>query len=277
MTDRMPRRRLLAVAGSTLVGLAGCSQRDGGSPSETGSDSPGGSTDPDGPFERLAMRGTNLVIELREDSQVEQVNVIAPNGSRVRSLSVVTGETRLTVDLGVRYVPGTYEVTTEAGATASITLEPDLVIEELGVGANNPDVMPDSLDNFEPYAGTVVVRNEGTGPTAVQNLIFTGDVPNVTEDVRDSSRKSGIFDADEGVGERDYVLIPVEESVRLFSSTIPFSFAGQERTCSSMPEESTVIVQVEDTVRSEITEAAFDASYRPTSDNCDIAINRREE
>ncbi|MXR40788.1 hypothetical protein GRX01_05460 [Halobaculum sp. WSA2] len=219
------------------------------------------------------MRGTELVIELREDSEVEQVNVIAPDGSRVRSLSVVTGETRLTVELGVRYVPGTYEVTTEGGSGASITLEPDLVIEELGVGANNPDVMPDSLGNFEPFAATVLVRNIGSGPTAVQNLAFLGDIPNETEEVLESAETSGIFDTGTGAGEVEQVLIEPNATARLFSSTLPFSFAGEQETCSSMPGDSVATVKIEDTARSVIFETRYELSYRPTSDDdCEITV-----
>ncbi|WP_277554063.1 hypothetical protein [Halobaculum limi] len=273
--NRISRRRLLGLSAAGVCGLAGCTSTDGAAGDDQPDGSAGDEAGEGGPFASVAVEETTLVIDLREDASVEQVNVIAPDGSRIRSFDIVSGQTRVRAELGVTYAPGTYEITTESGASTSLTLEPDLVIEELGVGANNLDVMPDSLGNFEPYAATVVVRNRGTGPTGIVNLAFSGDVPNPTEDVMPYPQKSGIVDPENGVTDVEFKLIESNSSVRLFTSTVPFLFAGQEAKCSSMPSESIIRVEVSDSVTGESSTAEFDASYSAGEATCAISIEDR--
>jgi hypothetical protein len=271
MTDRATRRRILTGTAAVAAAVTGCSRQGG---EATATLSSGSAADPDGPFRRLSVTGTTLVIEVSEEADVEQVNVLAPDGSRIQSASVVVGQTRVTVDLGVSYDPGRYEITTEGGERTAIELEPELSIEELGVGANNPEVMPDSLDSFEPYAATIVVRNSGTGPTAVDNLALVGDVPAPTDDIIDTPETGGIVDPETGSAELDSVLVPHNTSLRIFSSTLPFLFAGQPQSCESMPEDATITVRVTDTISSETTERQFDAGYE-SNDECVISIGER--
>ncbi|WP_390210713.1 hypothetical protein [Halobaculum lipolyticum] len=252
-----------------LCGLAGCS---GSNESSTEGDPNTGQSASDGPFTAVSIEETALVIDVRDDADVGQVNVIAPDGSRIRSVEVVTGQTRVTVDIGVTYDPGTYEITTDSGESTSITLEPDLVIEELGVGANNLDVMPASLDNLRGHEATVVVRNRGSGPTGIRNLAFGGDVPRSSVELLSTSYRSGIADPEDGDDELDQVVVPAKSSVRLFSNTFPFLVSGGSMECSAEDQGSQAVVLVTSSVSGSTIEESFDISYNSTGDDCTVSV-----
>jgi len=76
---QISRRTVLRTAtGAALVSVAGCLTDDGDSgTSGDGTDSPDGQ----GPLQRVAVEETTLVVELSPDADVDQVNLIQPNGA----------------------------------------------------------------------------------------------------------------------------------------------------------------------------------------------------
>jgi len=64
------------VAGTVLAGLAGClGDNDSGTPDD-GTDPLAGQDQ----IERVAVEGTTLVVELTTGAEVDQINLIEPNG-----------------------------------------------------------------------------------------------------------------------------------------------------------------------------------------------------
>jgi len=254
------RRRLLAGLPLASVGIAGCSASPSSSDGEQ--------------FDSVSVEDATLVVSLADGASLTQVNVIAPDGTDFTSADVVDGQTRLEIPLGTTYEPGEYRLIGEPRGEASIVIQPDLRIREFGAGANNPDRMPSALGTATDDEALVAIENRGSGPTAIQALEFGGDVPNPTESREDG--ESGIFDPDTGRWNADQVVLGAGTQLTLFSSSLPFSFAGQEATCSSMPETGTVTVRVEHSVRDSSKTASFQVTYNEASSgDCDITIGDR--
>lgn len=99
------RTALRTVASAALAGVAGCLNDNGGS--ETPSD---GTTSPDGrgPLTRIAVEGTTLVVELSEEADVNQINLIQPNGELFGKRDVAAGAQQVSFEIGTAYAPGEY-------------------------------------------------------------------------------------------------------------------------------------------------------------------------
>lgn len=259
------RRTVLGGVASTLVALAGCTEAD--QPEGTGD-----------PFQEVVVEETAVVVTLAADSDVDRVNLIDPDGSRVGSSEVGSGETRLQFDLGTSYTPGTFDIVAESGGETSIDIRPEIRIQEVGVGVNHLDRMPDSLGNTQEQEALVVVKNLGNGPVGILALAFSGDVPNPSEEVQPGS-KSGIFDAEEGKGERNEVSLSGGNKVTLYSSTLPFSLAAEGESCESMPTTGTAETQLYTSVSEQPHVARFNIRYTKTdsSDECRMLIQERSE
>lgn len=256
----LSRRRLLTGITVASVGIAGCSETPASATGEQ--------------FESVAVENATLVVSLADGTSLTQVNVIAPDGTDYTSTDVVDGQTRLEISLGTTYEPGEYRLVGEPRGEESIIIHPDLQIREFGAGVNNPDRMPSALGTTVDKEAFVVIENRGTGPTAIQTLEFNGNIPNPTESLSD--QESGIFDSDAGPTGADAVPLGAGAQLTLFSNTLPFFFAGEEATCSSMPETGTVTVTVEHSVQADPTTANFRVTYEHgSSDTCDITIGER--
>jgi hypothetical protein len=275
MTEQS-RRALLTALGGTLA-LAGCTQPGG--PSET--DDPSTATQPaGGPFARLAVEGQTLVIELSADAGVDAVNVIAPDGSEFASREVATGASRVEVQLGTAYQPGEHQIVAvsqgESMAETPFSIAPDLRIEQIGVGRNTPEKMPDGMEATKPTEAWVEVSNQGNGPVVIEKLLFLGGVPNPTTQIESASEElavSGIFDEESGAGQVDFVPLAPGDGTLLFTSSQPFLFGGTTQPCPTTP----TTEQFEVTLRSRPGGGAskqYEAEYEPVSDteDCGVAI-----
>lgn len=265
------RRALLGGIASASVPLAGCSM-DG--PIDGSSDGGAGG----GEFERVAVEGQTLVVGLGEVS-AETVNVMAPDGTAFASRSVAQGATTVEVDIGLSYEPGEYQIVASADdstvAETVLTIAPNLKIVRIGVGANNPNQLPEGL-NFADEQALIEVSNSGSGPGVIDQLLILGDVPNpTTELAQDENGNSGIYDTKQGYGTLDQAVVPAGESVLLFSNTMPFLFSGDGITCQDSPQtgtfETRLSVEVGNGDLTEKYSIRYSASERP--DQCDITVS----
>lgn len=179
------RTALRTVASAALAGVAGCLNDNGGS--ETPSD---GTTSPDGrgPLTRIAVEGTTLVVELSEEADVNQINLIQPNGELFGKRDVAAGAQQVSFEIGTAYAPGEYRVLALKGeetvVETSTELRPEIQIQDVGLYRNNPDKPWDEVygesetDRIKNGEAFVTVENTGSGPEAITELIFSGDVPN---------------------------------------------------------------------------------------------------
>ena len=195
-------------------------------------------------FDQVTTDGTSLIIELETAEGIDQLSIINPDGTAFSTVEATAGQTRYSVELGTAYTPGEYEINAivdeEIAATTTMALRPDIEIIDAGIGENYPNRMPDSLGQTEDVECYVDIQNTGSGATAVQKLLFDGDVPNPT----DENESSGIYDVNSGGGEVEQVTIESEEEKRIFSSTLPFSFEGNGVDCESEPNNGKAIVRI---------------------------------
>jgi len=183
------RNVLRTAAGAALVSVAGCLNTDG----DSGTPGDGtGSPDGQGQLQRVAVEGTTLVVELSAEADVDQVNLIQPNGELFGTRDVAAGAQRVSFEIGTAYEPGEYRVVALKGeetVTESTTdIVPEIQIQDVGLYRNNPDKpwdevygesKTDSKKNGEAF---VTVQNSGSGPDTVVEMRFSGDVPNPVED-----------------------------------------------------------------------------------------------
>ncbi|WP_435196384.1 hypothetical protein [Natronomonas sp. EA1] len=220
-----------------------------------------------------------MVVMLAPDASVEQVNLIAPDGRKFASTEVVSGETRVEFALGTSYAPGTFRVTSDSGAETSIEIRPELEILEVGVGANHMERMPDGLGTMQEEEAYVFVENSGNGPVALRDLMFRGDVPNPSPELRESDSRSGIFDLERDSGEVEQVTLLGRSSITLFSTTIPFSFEGEGRDCKPTPYSGDFTVSLAPSVAGIELESQFEIRYSGASkyDGCSVTAEGAEE
>jgi len=181
MTQQKPhldrRTALQTVAGTALVSVAGC--LDGNvSPTTDGSESPSSGSSV---FQQVTVDGTTLVVEFASDSELDQINLIQPNGELFGQREVAAGSQQVSFDLGTAYEPGEYEVFALRGeeevGEISASVQPDHQIVEMGTGRNQPEKMWDGSEDESEEEAFVTLKNQGTGPDAVTKLLFIGDVP----------------------------------------------------------------------------------------------------
>jgi hypothetical protein len=273
---------MLAAAAGSLTALAGCSRTR--SDEEASTSTPASATsDEAAAFERIGVDGQTLVIQLAADADLNRVNVISPDGSEFASRDVPTGVSTVEVELGVRYVPGQYRVVgvSDGASTArqDIDISPDLTITDLGVGANHLDMMPDERGQFQRFEAWVQIKNQGKGPIAIEKLLLLGGVPNPTRELETASEEedvSGIFDANQGQGELDRVILDPGAETILFTNTLPFSFQGNGVACSSDQTEHQFRVELI-TIPSESVSREFKTTYTPISEDneCRISVEPR--
>jgi hypothetical protein len=189
-------------------------------------------------FERVAVEGTTLVVDLAEDTDVDTVNVIAPNGELYRRLAVYRGVTRLSTEIDEAYTPGVYEIigVRQAATSDSVRLEiaPRLEITDVSLASEGTVTFPEKLGTTIDAQVAVSVSNTGTGPAYIRKLLILGDVPNPTVKIADArSTKSGILDADTQRFDVEQVALYHGDTAILFSNSIPFSTTRRGRFCAS--------------------------------------------
>ena len=275
MTRNQPhisrRNALRTVAGAALASVAGC-LNDGGS-SGTPSDGTA-ATDSQGPLTRVAVEGTTLVVELSAEADVDQVNLIQPNGELFGKRDVAAGAQQVSFEIGTAYEPGEYRVVALRGeetiAESTTDIEPAIEIQEVGLYRNNPDKPWDEIygdtetDRLKNGEAFVTVSNAGTGPDAIVELVFSGDVPNPIEDPRES-----------GMYETEQVVVAPGETVDLFSNSFPFGSESEKGMgCSPDGNSGQFTVLVETRVNGNEITKAFDVEYSGSEEmsDCEVAI-----
>lgn len=265
------RNALRTVAGAALASVAGC-LNDGGS---SGTPSDGTvTTNSQGPLTRVAVEGTTLVVELSAEADVDQVNLIQPNDELFGKRDVAAGAQQVSFEIGTAYDPGEYRVVALKGeetvAESTTDIEPEVQIQDVGLYRNNPDkpwdevygdTETDRLKNGEAF---VTVSNAGTGPDAIVELVFSGDVPNPIEDPRGS-----------GMYETEQVVVAPGETVDLFSNSFPFGSESEKGMgCSPDGNSGQFTVLVETRVNGNEITKAFDVEYSGSEEmsDCEVAI-----
>ncbi|AXR76141.1 hypothetical protein AArc1_4024 (plasmid) [Natrarchaeobaculum sulfurireducens] len=269
------RRTVLSgIVTGAAVAVSGCLSGSENGGSENGADS----LDDDEIFEDLFVEGTELVLEFTEDSSVDQVNVIDPNGEAFAEQSIAAGVDRETIEIGTEYEPGEYDVVAlengDEQTTQSVTVEPDVRITDLRLGRNHPDEMFEGASDREIRSEAILtLENHGTGPEAAIRLAFDGEIPRQTPD-EDEYEESGIYDMESDFsGHADAVVIPAGEEVTLYSQRRPFSSASERVDCTPETEYGQFEVTIETEVSDEVTAETYEVSY--TGENlveCDIEI-----
>jgi len=267
------RTALRTATGAALVSVAGCLNTDG----DSGTSGDGiDSSDGQGPLQRVAVEGTTLVVELSSDADVDQVNLIQPNGDLFGTRDVATGAQQVSFEVGTSYAPGEYSVIAlkdEETLTETTTdIVPEIQIQDVGLYRNNPDKpwdevygesKTDSKKNGEAF---VTVQNSGSGPDAVVEMRFTGDVPNPVEDPRGS-----------GIYEKESVVVSTGETADLFSDSFPFgSEIGEEGMgCSTDGNSGQFTIVLETRVAGQQVTKTYNVEYTGADEmqNCKITIS----
>jgi len=265
------RNVLRTAAGAALVSVAGCLNTDG----DSGTPGDGtGSPDGEGPLQRVAVEGTTLVVELSPDADVDQINLIQPNGELFGTRDVAAGVQQVSFEIGTAYEPGEYRVVALKGeetVTESTTdIVPEVQIQDVGLYRNNPDKPWDEVygdtetDRKKNGEAFVTIENVGSGPDAVVELLFSGDVPNPIED----PRGGGIYGAEQ-------VVIGPGETIDLFSSSFPFGTEAENGMgCSPDGNSGQFTVTVETRVEGNRISKSYEVQYSGSNDmtDCEVTI-----
>ncbi|MDL0121784.1 hypothetical protein [Halobacterium salinarum] len=274
------RTALRTVAGAALASVAGC--LDDGGNTETPNDG-NGAPDGQNTLKRVAVDGTTLVIELTAEADVDQINLIQPNGELFGQREVATGSQQVSFEIGTAYAPGEYRVLALKGdetiVETSLPIQPDLGIVEMGIGRNQPDKMWDGPSDEIAEEAFVTVENQGSGPEAITKLLFIGDVPYPSDEdgtnYAANEDVSGIYDADADT-EVDEVVITAGEKITIYSSRSPFAFVpGGGTSCTDEQQSGEFDLILETQVGANQVSKTYTIQYSASteSDSCDITIN----
>ena len=143
MTQNNPhlsrRTALRTVAGAALASVAGCLDGSGNSPSD-------GSTTPSngrGTIQQITVEGTELVVEYSSEAEVDQINLVQPNGELFGQRDAAAGSQQVSFELGTSYEPGEYTVVALSGEEtldeSSSMIQPEIQIQEVGWVAERVD------------------------------------------------------------------------------------------------------------------------------------------
>jgi hypothetical protein len=264
------RTTLGTVAGAALASVAGCLDGSGNSPSDGSTTSSNGRRT----IQQITVEGTELVVEYSSEAEVDQINLVQPNGELFGQRDAAAGSQQISFELGTSYEPGEYTVVAlSAGETldeSSSVIQPEIQIQDVGLYRNNPDkpwdevygnTETDRLKNGEAY---VTVEDSGSGLEAVVELNFSGDVPNPVEDPR------GI-----GMYETEQVVISPGETTDLFSNSFPFGSKSEDGMgCSPGGNSGQFTVTVQTRVGGDQVSNSFDVQYSGSTEmsDCDISI-----
>ncbi|SDN15614.1 hypothetical protein SAMN04487949_3522 [Halogranum gelatinilyticum] len=273
------RNALRTVAGAALTSVAGC-LNDGGSSGTPGD----GTTDPDsGPLTRVAVEGTTLVVELSAEANVDQINLIQPNGALFGKRDVAVGAQQVSFEIGTAYDPGEYRVVAlkgeESVVETSLPIQPSLTIVEMGIGRNQPEKMWDGSSDEITEEAFVTVENQGSGPDAITKLLFIGDVPYPSDEegtnYANNEDVSGIYDpqSDSEVSE---VIVAAGDQVTMYSSRSPFAFVpGSGTSCKDEQQSGEFELILETPVEEAQLTKSYNIQYSASTeaDNCEITIS----
>lgn len=251
---------LLGITGAATVALSGCSEDASPQPASTET------------ITDLTTTGTTLEVSLAEETAVDQITVLTPEGRTYATRDVAPGATQASVELPFTYDSGDFAVVAAADGTelerATVELRPDIMVRELRTGqtvADPPETLPYAEEQL-----VVTVENTGSGPTATTDLRIAGGVPNPTES--ETKRASGIHDQQDGYGAADRVPLPVGETRVLWSTTSPFLFPDGGDNCPETETQRTATSTLEFTTGPAVT-SSFSVVYQPSEDgDCTVTL-----
>ena len=262
------RTALRTLAGGGLISVAGC-LTDDGSAGTSGATA----SDPQTPLTRLTVEGTTLVVELAAETDVDQLNLIQPDGELFATRNVAAGAQQVSFEIGTAYGPGEYRVLAlngeETVVETTTELRPEIRVADVGLFRNNPEKPWDEIygesetDRIKNGEAFVAVENTGSGPDAITELVFAGDVPNPIADPRGS-----------GIHETDRVVVAPGETVDIFSSSFPFGTETEEMGCSLSGNSGQFIVIVETRISGGPVSEVYNVQYVGSEDmtDCEVTI-----
>ena len=133
-------------------------------------------------FQEISFEESHLVVRLHDEHAVEQLNLIAPDGSIFSQSAVATGATTVRIEmLDLReglssydhYTPGEYEVVAilpERTVTRELALRPELHVVDV-------QQRSDAISRSEFAQLEVTIENVGTASTWVYEFAYRG-LPN---------------------------------------------------------------------------------------------------
>lgn len=273
------RNALRTGAGAAFVSVAGCLNNGGssGTPDD-------GTTSPvsQGPLKHVAVEGTTLVVEFSAEADVDQINLIQPNGELFGRRDVAEGAQQVSFEIGTAYAPGEYRVVALKGEESivepSLPIQPNISIVEMGIGRNQPEKMWDGSSDEIAEEAFLTVENQGSGPDAITKLLFIGDVPYPSDEEGtnyvNNEDVSGIYDpqSDSEVSE---VVVAAGERVTIYSSRSPFAFVpGSGTSCKDEQMSGEFEIILETRVGKNQLSKTYNIQYSASTeaDNCDITI-----
>jgi hypothetical protein len=253
---------LTTIATGGLVAVVGCASDASSEPGE-------------GAFSAVHVEGTELVVEYDAETSATGLAVIAPSGEAFAERELTPGASRETIPIGTSYPPGTYTVqlvdADRVVAAVEQSIQPDIVIQELQLGRNNPEEM------YEGAAEQVIrteailrVENRGSGPEKLIELQFGGYVPRPTPEQTDDS---GIVVVDDQPNFHAEPVLKPDSTLVLYSRVFPFSSSSQEVSCEPEGVSGEMTVSLSGTVSDDTVQRTYGVTY--TGDDlltCDISI-----
>ena len=274
------RNALRTVAGAALASVAGC--LNGGGSSGTPDDETG-TSESQGPLKRVAVEDTTFVVELSAEADVDQVNLIQPNGELFGKRDVAAGAQQVSFEIGTSYEPGEHRVVAlkgeESVVETSLPIQPSLTIVEMGIGRNQPEKMWDDSSDEVTEEAFVTVENQGSGPDEITKLLFIGDVPYPSDEegtnYANNEDVSGIYDpqSDSEVSE---VIVAAGDRVTIYSSRSPFAFVpGSGTSCKDEQQSGEFELILETPVGEDQLTKNYSIQYSASTeaDNCEITIS----
>ncbi|AWB28732.1 hypothetical protein HARCEL1_12355 [Halococcoides cellulosivorans] len=244
-----------------------------------------------GVFRQVSIEETELVVKYSSEDGIDQINLIQPNGELFGQQDVATGTQQVSYELGASYAPGEYTIVAlsdgESIGESSVSIQPNVEINEMGIGRNQPEKMWDGGENNtdrNAFFTTdeevfVTIENHGTGPNAITKLYFIGDVPYPSDDEGtnyvESDDVSGIYDP-ESDSEVQQVIIAPGEQITLYSSRSPFAFVpGIGTSCSESSKTGEFDLILESKIGGGQISKTYSIHYSASqeSDGCEISIS----
>ncbi|MDS0301440.1 hypothetical protein NDI76_22175 [Halogeometricum sp. S1BR25-6] len=275
------RNALRTVAGATLAGMAGC-LNSGGRSGTSGDETT--ASDSQRPLTRVAVDGTTLVVELSAEADVDQVNLIQPNGELFGTRDVATGAQQVSFEIGTAYEPGEYRVVVLKGeenvVETSLPIQPSLSIVEMGTGRNQPEEMWDDSSDEITEEAFVTVENQGSGPDAITKLLFIGDVPYPSGEegtnYADNEDVSGIYDP-QSDSEVSKLIVAAGDRVTIYSSRSPFAFVpGSGTSCKDEQQSGEFELILETQVGETQLTKTYSIQYSASVETDDCEMTMRE-
>ena len=181
MKPSRSRRALLASStGLTTTLLAGCLTAGGSSSTQRITSTQPGTqqVDDDSPISAVYLDESDLVVELRSEPAVSELNLIGPDGSAFAHETVTRGANTVRIPLldaksfrfgEQHYTPGEHTLVSVSGEQTyrtRVNLEPSLLLVDVQVTLGEEGFSTGNLD--------VIIENVGSGPTWIHDIAYDG-------------------------------------------------------------------------------------------------------